>query len=349
MGKRKAKLVKLFGGLLVGMSLLGILIAWVVYYTTLPRAREEIVYHEKAGFPLPMPPRTATPYPTFGYAPAVPEPAMGKMPTPSEALMGAPMGGPTVTVAGPAMGEMPSLQMLPTAVKVALTRKLIREAWLTLLVQDVPKVAQQVRQVAEEFNGYVAESSQTRKPDGSWSAILTLRIPAENYHKALSRLQQLGQVDDLREQVQDVTEEFVDLEARLRNLKRSEQHLLELLKRTGKVGELLQVERELSLRRQEIERLEGRLRYLSHQVGFSTIHVTLNEFRPRPVPGTAFSLPKVFADAFRTVVLILRGALVAAVWVLVFGIIWLPLSLTVWLWVRKLRRVEKGITATGSE
>ena len=348
MANRKARLFKLFG-LLAGISMLGILIALAVYYTNLLRPREEIVYHEEAEFPLPMPPRTAIPYPTFGYAPAAPEPAMGEMPTPSEAPRGAPMGGPPVTVAGPAMGEIPSLQMLPTTIKVSLTRKLIREAWLTLLVQDVSKVTQQVRQVAEEFDGYVAESSQTRKPDGSWSAILTLRVPAENYHKALSRLQQLGQVDDLREQVQDVTEEFVDLEARLRNLKRSEQHLLELLKRTGKVGELLQVERELSLRRQEIERLEGRLRYLTHQVDFSTVHVTLNEFRPRPVPETAFSVPKVFADAFRTVVLILRGALVVTVWVLVFGIIWLPLSVIGWFLVRKLRRIERKVATSGSE
>ena len=343
MGKHKAWLI----WLLAGVSILGILIALAVYYTTRPR-EEEIAYHEEAKFLAPMPPRTAIPYPTFGYAPAAPEPEMRDIPTPSEALMGAPMGGLPVTTAGPAMGEIPSLQTLPIAIKVALTRKLIRDAWLTLLVQDVPKVAQQVRQVAEEFDGYVAESSQTRKPDGSWSAILTLRVPSENYHKALSRLQQLGQVDDLREQVQDVTEEFVDLEARLRNLKRSEQHLLELLKRTGKVSELLQVEKELSFRRQEIERLEGRLRYLSHQVDFSTIHVTLNEFRPRPVPETAFSLPKVFADAFRTVVLILRGALVVAVWVLVFGIIWVPLSVIGWFSVRKLRHMRK-VAASGSE
>ncbi len=335
MGNRKARLFKLFG-LLVGISTLGILIALAVYYTTLPR--EEIAYYEEAKFLPPTLPRTAIPYPTFGYAPTAPEPAMGKMPTPSKA-----------TVAEPTMGEIPSLQILPTATKVSVSRKLIREAWLTLLVQDVPKVAQQVRQVAEEFDGYVAESSQNRKPDGSWSAILTLRVPSENYHKALSRLQQLGQVDDLREQVQDVTEEFVDLEARLRNLKRSEQHLLELLKRTGKVGELLQVERELSLRRQEIERLEGRLSYLTHQVGFSTFHVTLNEFRPRPVPETAFSVPKVFADAFRTVVIVLRVVLVVAVWILVFGIIWVPLSVIAWFTARKLRRMEKKATASGNE
>jgi len=336
MGNRKARWFKLFGGILVSAFLLAILIANAVLYLRLSTVFQSLPANDE-DFSAPTPPSVSVTERAYKEETALP---MGGTSMPRLA-----MGGP----AGPAMGESPMPPTSSTVVKVALTRKLIRDAWLTLLVQDVPKVAQQVRQVAEEFNGYVAESSQTRRPDGSWSAILTLRVPSENYHKALSRLQQLGQVDDLREQVQDVTEEFVDLEARLRNLKRSEQHLLELLKRTGKVGELLQVERELSLRRLEIERLEGRLRYLSHQVDFSTIRVTLNEFRPRPVPGTAFSVPKVFADAFRAVVLILRGALVVAVWVLVFGIIWLPLSLIAWWTVRKLRPTERKVATSGSE
>ncbi|MFN4180792.1 MAG: DUF4349 domain-containing protein [Armatimonadota bacterium] len=237
----------------------------------------------------------------------------------------------------------------PAAVKVALTRKLIREAWMTLKVQDVLKAVQQVRQIAERVEGYIANASQSRDAEGKWSAELVLRVPSERYHEALSQLQKLGQVDDLREQVQDVTEEFIDLEARLRNLKRSEQHLLELLKRTGKVSDLLQVERELSERRSEIERIEGRLRYLTHQTSFSTIHITLEEFRPRPIPATAFSIPKVFGDAFRTVVLILRGILVIAIWVLVFGIIWVPLSVFAWWWTRRLQRVGREIPTTQSE
>ncbi|MCS7265106.1 MAG: DUF4349 domain-containing protein [Armatimonadetes bacterium] len=237
----------------------------------------------------------------------------------------------------------------PKAIKVALTRKLIREAWLTLMVQDVPKVAQQVRQIAEQLDGYVAQISQSREPKGEWRAELILRVPSERYHEALSKLQQLGQVEDLREQVQDVTEEFIDLEARLRNLKRSEQHLLELLKRTGKVSDLLQVERELSQRRSEIERIEGRLRYLTHQTNFSTINVTLKEFRARPIPETAFSVSKVFGDAFRTAVLILRGILVALIWVIVFGIFWLPLSLFAWWWAKRMRQVEETAKTGGSE
>ena len=220
----------------------------------------------------------------------------------------------------------PQVAQFLTAIKVSLPRKLIREAWLTLRVQDVPETAQKVRQVTEQLGGYVAEASQSRKPEGEWDAELVLRVPSERYNEAISQLQGLGQVENLRESVQDVTEEFIDLEARLRNLKRSEQHLLELLKRTGKVSDLLQVERELSNRRSEIEQIEGRLRYLSHQSDFSTIRVTLQEFRARPMPETAFSITKIFADAFRTVVVVLRIALVIAIWVLVFGIIWIPIA-----------------------
>jgi hypothetical protein len=164
---------------------------------------------------------------------------------------------------------------------VASTRKLIRNTWLTLKVSDVPKVAQQVRQIAEQLNGYIAHAAQSRSPDGTWHATMTVRVPSDRYFEALSRLQQLGQVDDLREQVQDVTEEFVDLQARVRVLKRSEERLMELLKRSGKISELMQVERELAQRRSEIEMLEGRLRYLTHQTTFSTIQVTLVSRSPR--------------------------------------------------------------------
>lgn len=124
---------------------------------------------------------------------------------------------PGVSVSSFTTPQTPS----PAAVKVALTRKLIREVWLTLKVQDVLKAVQQVRQIAEQVEGYIANASQSCDDEGKWSAELVLRVPSERYHEALSHLQKLGQVDNLSEQVQDVTEEFIDLEARLRNLKES--------------------------------------------------------------------------------------------------------------------------------
>lgn len=252
-----------------------------------------------------------------------------------------PPGMPGMMAAGMAAGKAltppPSAQ--PDILKVALNRKLIREVWLTLQVRDVPKVVRQVRQVTGQLNGYIASISQSRLPTGEWRAEITVRIPSDRYHDALSRLQALGRTDELQEQVQDVTEEFVDLEARLRNLKRSEQQLLELLKRTGRVKDLLDVEREMSERRSEIERLEGRLRLLKHQTTFSIIHVTLREFRPRPMPAAAFSVPKIFADAFRTVVTVGRGLLVMLIWALVFSIFWVPALLFGWWLVSRRRRL----------
>lgn len=261
------------------------------------------------------------------------------------ALMEEPPPPPDATTAG--LSEIATPSATPI-LKVALTRKLIREADMTLLVQDITKAIEQIEQVTKHLGGYVAEVSQSRGSDGKWSAELTLRIPSERYSEALSRLRQLGEIGSFRDKVQDVTEEFIDLEARLRNLKRSEQHLLELLKRSGKVSELVQIERELSNRRSEIESLEGRLRYLTHQVTFSTIRVSLVEFRPHPMPQTAFNIAKIFADAFRTTVLILRGILIIMIWIVVLGIIWIPLSaLGLWLSRRVTQAKNQPLSSKG--
>jgi len=213
---------------------------------------------------------------------------------------------------------------------VAVQPMLIRTTSISLRVEDVPKAINQIRQLATSMKGYVSHVSQ-RQRDGHWSAQIVLRVPSEQYKETLQHLQKLGQVTDFTEEIEDVTEEFVDIEARLRNLKRSEEHLLELLKRTGKVSELLSVERELSNRRSEIESLEGRLRYLKHRTAFSTIKVTLLEFRPRPLPVAAFSVVKVISDAFRSVVTTARLLLTAVIWILMFGLFFgVPTVAIVW-------------------
>lgn len=232
-------------------------------------------------------------------------------------------------------------QLMP----VAIQPMLIRTANISLQVEDVPGTINQIRQIATSVKGYISQVSQYREGD-RLSASVTLRVPSEQYEDSLQRLQGLGQVASYSEEVQDVTEEFIDVEARLRNLKRSEEHLLELLKRTGKVSELLNVERELSNRRSEIERLEGRLRYLKQRVAFSTINVTLIEFRPRPLPTAAFSVAKVIADAFRSVVTTARLLLVGAIWALMFALFFgVPAIVVVW----SIYRVVKATTSrTGS-
>ena len=158
MGNRETRLFKLFG-LLAAIYMLLILVAGILLYASAAfyqRLRKEIGYHGEARFPAVVHREEAvTTMEKARTRDVTKDIAIPYLTSP--ALKAHAMGGPS----------MPKTS--PTAVKVALTRKLIREAWLTLLVQDVPKVTQQVRQVAEEFEGYVAESSQTRKPDGSWA------------------------------------------------------------------------------------------------------------------------------------------------------------------------------------
>ncbi len=263
--------------------------------------------------------------------------------------LGVPMGvagSPSPLVTGAA------LPSAPTHLPVALGRKLIWEARLTLLTPEVDKTLQQARDIVEQMGGYIANLYQIRSPEGEWSATAIFRVPSMHYKEAITRLQKLGQVEALQEQVQDVTEEYLDMEARLRNLKRSEEHLLAMIKRANRISDLLELEREISTRRQEIERIEGRLRWLEHQTAFSSIHVTFREFRVRPVPEAAFSVPKVFADAFRTVVAILQQILVAVIWFLVFGILWVPgvlvLGWIAWVVRKRLTPRELPTETTGS-
>lgn len=243
-----------------------------------------------------------------------------------------------------ASGSQGASQLMP----VAIQPMFIRTAAISLQVEDVPEAINQIRQVAINVKGYISQVSQYQEGE-RLRATVVLRVPSERYEDALQRLQGLGQVASYSEEVQDVTEEFIDVEARLRNLKRSEEHLLELLKRTGKVSELLNVERELSNRRSEIERLEGRLRYLKQRIAFSTINVTLLEFRPRPLPTAAFSVAKVIADAFRSVVTTARLLLVGAIWALIFALFFgVPAIAVVWS-VYKMVRVAASRTGNAGK
>jgi uncharacterized membrane-anchored protein len=104
-----------------------------------------------------------------------------------------------------------------------------------------------------------------------------LRVPAPRFAEALAALEELGRVRERRVSGQDVSEEFVDLQARVRNLERHEQQLLTFMDRATKVSDLLAIEQELARVRGEIEGLTGRLRVLGNQVELATIEVALRQ------------------------------------------------------------------------
>lgn len=164
------------------------------------------------------------------------------------------------------------------------TLMVIRTGQAFIEVQKVDAAVLRIRQLAVQVGGYVANSSVSGGKDQIRQATLEIKVPSAKYDEAVSSLSAIGKVETVNSSAQDVGEEYVDISARVTNARRLEERLINLLaNRTGKLDEVLRVERELARVREEIERYEGRLRYLSSRAAMSTLSVTVHE--PAPILG----------------------------------------------------------------
>lgn len=170
-------------------------------------------------------------------------------------------------------------------INLAGTPMVIRMGQAFIEVEELDPAILKVRQLAVQVGGYIANSSISGGRDQIRQATFELKIPSGKYDQAVGSLSTIGKVETVTSSAQDVGEEFVDITARVTNARRLEERLISLLaNRTGKLDEVLRVERELARVREEIERYEGRLRYLSSRVAMSTLAITIHE--PAPILGT---------------------------------------------------------------
>ncbi len=162
----------------------------------------------------------------------------------------------------------------------ALQRKIIYTATVNLAVEQFDPVPARVETLVNRFGAYVAHSQITGSPGSPRRGQWTLRVPADRYQALLFATRELGEIQNVSSDSQDVTEEYYDVEAHIRNKKQEETRLLELLsKATGKLEEVLAVERELARVRGEIEQMEGRLRVLSSLTTMSTVNLEVSEIK----------------------------------------------------------------------
>jgi hypothetical protein len=160
----------------------------------------------------------------------------------------------------------------------------IRTGQAFIEVDKVDPAVLRIRQLTAQLGGYITNSAISGGNDQIRVATLELKIPVTKYDQAVGSLSTIGKVETVNSTAQDVGEEFVDVSARVKNSGRLEERLITLLAtRTGKLDEVLRVERELARVREEIERYEGRLRYLSARVAMSTLSITVHE--PAPILG----------------------------------------------------------------
>ncbi|NSW56010.1 MAG: DUF4349 domain-containing protein [Armatimonadetes bacterium] len=228
-------------------------------------------------------------------------------------------------------------------------RKLIRTGQIRVEVEDTEAAMRRIREISAKAGGFIGDTSLTRHDDGSHWGNVTIRVPTDQFDTMLQGLQELGRVHEISTDTQDVTEQYVDLEARIRNRKREEEALLELMKRRGSLEDIIRVEARLSEVRETIERFEGQLRLLKDQVALSTITVSLFEKGEAALAETQeYDAGFHLRSAVRALIGILRGIGTAVIYLVIVGwVFWVPLALIIWA-VRR-RRASRRAKETRSE
>ncbi|WP_242130971.1 DUF4349 domain-containing protein [Aestuariivivens marinum] len=152
-------------------------------------------------------------------------------------------------------------------------QKTIKESFLRFETQDLDKTYSLIHKTIQENKGFVQED-RSNKSYNTITRHLTIRIPSNNFKIVLDSIsKQVSYFDAKRISSKDVTEEFIDLEARLKAKQTLEKRYLELLSKAKNVKEILEIERELSKIREEIEAKQGRLKYLENKVSLSTLDI----------------------------------------------------------------------------
>lgn len=165
-----------------------------------------------------------------------------------------------------------------TAETAALKPMIARTAEVTLTARDFERTRTALEDVLKRHRGYIGQLNVSTPAGAGRSIEATLRVPADQLEAALAEIRKLGRVESESQNGEEVTAQYVDLDARLNNSRNTEQRLTELLReRTGKLSDVLAVEVEISRVRGEIERMEAEQKSLLKRVDFATLNVSVHE------------------------------------------------------------------------
>jgi hypothetical protein len=177
---------------------------------------------------------------------------------------------PTAEEVGPNPGETP--------VSALANRKLIRNATVELEIVSFDGAVQKITAFANEERGYVATTSSEKQANGKLKGEIVVKILPDNLDRFLQKVRGLGELKNQALGTEDVTKAYFDTEARLKNARVMESRLIDMLKKkSDDINDLLQVEKELGRVREEIEKMQGELKYWDSQVQFATVTISLAE------------------------------------------------------------------------
>jgi hypothetical protein len=190
---------------------------------------------------------------------------------------------------------------------VAAGPMIIRTADLTLITKEFDKTRTNLEAILKRHFGYIGELKVGGATGSGRTLTATLRVPADQLDATLAEVKSLGRVESENQGGQDVTSQYVDLQARLANARNTEQRLTDLLRnRAGKLSDVLEVEQELDRVRGEIEQMEAQRKTMTNQVSFATLNATITEDYQAQLqvvpPSTSTRLGNAAIEGYRSMV-----------------------------------------------
>jgi hypothetical protein len=200
-------------------------------------------------------------------------------------------------------------------------RKIIKNGNLSIEVENVIDAMDRITDIADELGGYIISSNKYSNDETH--GVITIRVPAENFDAAFEQVRQVAvEIPYENKDSRDVTEEYTDLDAQLRNLEATEAQYLELFKKAETVEDMVTVQRELSQVRGEIERIEGRMKYIDRTSDMSYIEINIRE--TASLRQKKWNPSETLISAANGFVTFLKGLVNVLIWVAMFCPIWIP-------------------------
>lgn len=219
-------------------------------------------------------------------------------------------------------------QQITVVVDTTIERKLIKEANLNWETSNIDKTHQSILQLSKKYGGYIADDNQT-KDDYTINAYLTVKVPANYFDNYINDLQSdVKHFDTKNIKVLDVTEEYVDVAARIKTKQELEQRYLAILQKANSVEDILNVESQLNNVRTDIESAQARMKVLNHQIGYSTLIINFYETTSAPV-GFFGEIGKSFVEGWKNILYFIIG--IIKLWpfvIVILGVVY---------WIRKRR------------
>ena len=225
----------------------------------------------------------------------------------------------------PPAGEARSADVAKKPAQTTVNRpQLIKKAEMSIVVKSIDTSTKSVTDIVKKQQGDILGFQNQKPPDSSvrQTATVDIRVPQERLETTLDALAKLGTVQNRGLTAEDVTTQLVDNEARLKNLRKSEEMVLKIMERSGSVADVLKASQELSNIRESIEQIDAQLKSLRNQVAYSTISLTLEaavSAQQDPEPSLGLRVQETWGKATHSVGELTLGLFALSIWLLAFS------------------------------